>query len=161
MSYCLTIEQQFTNNIKIRIDESVNLKSTFIAVDLEVAKMKLQIVLLYTSLSFAASSCPCTFMAGSLSCNRGSIEFIPEDIYENCPDIAEESQNVEIIDLQDQPISELYSGSFESFPNLKQLGLSFNEIRLIHEGAFVGLNELLGIYLRHNQISEVSTKPIL
>ena len=101
--------------------------------------------------------CDCEFNAfsGSLTCASGSIVRFPEDFFASCSSLVSDLSSVVIIDLEDQPITELKENAFKDFPLLQQIMLSFCEIERIEEGAFNGLESVNSLYLRNNYIEDL------
>ena len=57
------------------------------------------------------------------------------------------------MDIQNQNIPELKPNGLNIFPSIFQLGLSFNNIQKVSNGAFNGLEKVTGLYLNDNNIT--------
>ena len=103
------------------------------------------------------NACECEYnsFSGSLSCASGSIARFPEDFFASCASLISDLNSVIIINLEDQPITEIKSNAFKDFPMVQQIMLSFCEIDMIEYGAFEGLNHVNSLYLRNNYIEEL------
>ena len=67
--------------------------------------------------------------------------------------------DVKVVDLSTNKIKTLGSGDFQSLRDGEYLDLAHNDVTLVEQGAFNGLNSLKCLYLEVNNLTVLTTKP--
>lgn len=72
------------------------------------------------------------------------------------PESFADGENIELLDLRRNQITEIPANVFAAMENLEELSLFDNKIAKIENGAFNGLRNLKQLYLSGNQLTEIS-----
>ena len=100
----------------------------------------------------AQGECKCNLSENVLHCDSGFVHQMPQDILAHCPQLIDQLESIQGLNLQDQEVTQLSSGAFAKFPNLVAVQMSYSKIKTIEYGAFDNLNQLSSILLSHNEI---------
>ena len=118
--------------------------------------MLLSGILIASMAHLVVSSCPCTVDDETtdvvLSCSPNSIHNFPADLI----DCNFEGQEIDSIQLFQQPLKQLQDRAFADFPNLKELGIAYcKELSVLSPSVFEGVPELNGLYIERTNLTYI------
>ena len=118
--------------------------------------MLLSVILMAGMAHLVVSSCPCTVDDETtdivLSCSPNSIYNFPADLI----DCNFEGDEIDSIQLFQQPLKQLQDRAFADFPNLKELGIAYcKELSILTPNVFEGVPELNGLYIERTNLTYI------
>ncbi|XP_030840829.1 leucine-rich repeat-containing G-protein coupled receptor 4-like [Strongylocentrotus purpuratus] len=75
------------------------------------------------------------------SCSKKDLDTVPQNL----------SEDTEVLDLSENNITKLLNSSFEVYPLINSLDISFNDVRAIESAAFYPLKGLMYLFLAFNE----------